>query len=62
MARLKNPPENYIACCVCLNIRGERTPAVTTIRGYSVCDQHRALASHPEFDIFTVRGKTVRPV
>jgi hypothetical protein len=63
VARLKNPPPApFIGCCICLNQRGQRTPATTTIHGYSVCDQHVSLVSQPEFDIFTLLGRSARPV
>lgn len=70
MARLKNqrpdPAANFIACCICLNQRGERVPHSTVVKGYAVCDQHISLVSQPEFDIFTLgRGRQLdlgRPV
>jgi hypothetical protein len=65
VARLKNqPPDNiapFIACCICLNQRGERVPYSTIIKGYAVCDQHISLVSQPEFDIFMF-GTGRRPV
>lgn len=61
VARLKNQqPAPFVACCICLNQRGERVPYVTVIHGYAVCEQHVSLVSQPEFDIFTLFGPNVR--
>lgn len=50
-------------CCVCLYVReGDAPPAVTTIRGYSICDDHLALvADGTEWaSILVIAGRRVR--
>jgi hypothetical protein len=51
-----------IHCAICLN-QGSKTEATTTIKGYSVCENHTELVSRPDFDIFHLRAEShVRPV
>jgi hypothetical protein len=51
-----------MSCAICLNLHGQHTPAVTLIHGYAVCQHHTDLVSQPEFDIFTLHGKGIRPL
>jgi hypothetical protein len=44
-----------IHCCICLNL-GKKAEAVTVVKGYSVCENHKKLVSNPDFDIFRMRG------
>jgi hypothetical protein len=50
-----------MSCAICLNLHSTRTPAVTLIHGYAVCQRHTDLVSQPEFDIVTL-GKEIRPL
>lgn len=49
--------ENFIGCAVCLNVKGERLPAAAIVKGYSVCDEHVAVADQPGFNIFNLKGR-----
>jgi len=51
---------NYVACCVCLNLQGDRIPMVTIVKGYAVCEEHIQLVSAPGFDIFRLRSDSPR--
>lgn len=50
--------EVQIGCAVCLNMDNtHKTPATAVVKGYSVCENHVALVSNPDFNIFHLHGK-----
>lgn len=50
-----------IKCCICLN-QGQNVEATTTIKGYSVCENHIKLVSQTGFDIMRLRANTTKVV
>jgi hypothetical protein len=40
-----------IHCCICLNGKQGRVPAVLLIRGYAACEQHVETVRKQDFDI-----------
>lgn len=49
--------KQFIACAICLNIKGKRIPMTTMVRGYAVCADHVNLVANPQFDIFSIRPR-----
>lgn len=53
--RLPPPPEGVeqVHCCICLNL-GKRVEAITSIRGYMICEEHVELVQNRDFNFLSI--------